>query len=48
MRIAGEPVVVCKDKGGTLRAFANICRHRGVEVIWGEGNTTKFICPYHA
>ena len=48
MRIAGEPVVVCKDKGGTLRAFANVCRHRGVEVIRGEGNTTKFICPYHA
>ena len=32
MRIAGEPVIVCKDKKGKLNAFSNVCRHRGVEV----------------
>jgi len=47
-RIAGEPVVICKDEGGVIRAFANVCRHRGVEVIQGEGNVKEFTCPYHA
>ena len=32
MRIAGEPVIICKDKKGKLNAFSNVCRHRGVEV----------------
>src|SRR5262249_36645337 len=26
--IAGEPVLVLRDKSGTLRAFSNVCRHR--------------------
>jgi len=44
-----EPVVVCRDTRGTLNAFANVCRHRGVEVAYGQGNTAKgFSCPYHA
>ena len=47
LRIAGEPVLVCKDKSGGLHAFANVCQHRGVEVIRGAGNTQEFRCPYH-
>jgi len=46
-RILGEPVVVTRDQGGTLRAFANVCLHRGVEVAVGAGNTKEFMCPYH-
>ena len=42
MRIADEPVLVCRDKGGTLRALANVCQHRGVEVVQGEGNASEF------
>ena len=38
LRIAGEPVLVCRDSGGALNAFSNVCRHRGVEVARGEGN----------
>ena len=26
--VAGEPIVVVRDKQGTLRAFSNVCRHR--------------------
>ena len=48
LRIAGEPVLVCKDKSGGLHAFANVCQHRGVEVVQGAGNTQEFSCPYHA
>jgi phenylpropionate dioxygenase-like ring-hydroxylating dioxygenase large terminal subunit len=27
------PVVVVRDAGGAIRAFANVCRHRGSEVV---------------
>lgn len=48
MRIAGEPLVVCRDRAGKLNAFRNLCAHRGVEVAVGQGNTNAFICRYHA
>lgn len=48
MRIAGEPLVVCRDRNGELHAFRNLCQHRGVEVAVGQGNTNKFVCRYHA
>lgn len=47
LRIAGEPIVVTRDQDGALRAFYNMCVHRGVEVAQGCGNTRAFKCPYH-
>jgi Rieske 2Fe-2S family protein len=47
LRIAGEPLLVCRDRAGTLHAFSNVCRHRGVEVASGAGNREEFACPYH-
>ena len=47
LRAMGEPLVVARDQGGELNAFANVCAHRGVEVATGEGNTQEFSCPYH-
>lgn len=46
-RILGEPVVVVRGKDGVVRAFANICAHRGVEVAYGEGNKKVLSCPFH-
>ena len=48
IRIAGEPLVICRGVDGELRAFRNLCQHRGVEVAVGQGNTKKFTCRYHA
>ncbi|MGD9763210.1 MAG: aromatic ring-hydroxylating dioxygenase subunit alpha [Candidatus Binatia bacterium] len=48
LRIANEPLVVVRDEKGNLNAFANVCRHRGVEVATGQGNRNEFVCPYHA
>ena len=48
LRIAGEPVLICRDSAGSLNAFHNLCRHRGVEVVSGRGNRKNFRCPYHA
>ena len=46
-RIADEPIVVVREKDGNNQTFANVCRHRGVQVAWDSGNTKYFSCPYH-
>jgi len=46
--VAGEPILVARDKGGTLRAFSNVCRHKGARVaIQSEGKAPCFQCRYH-
>ena len=46
--VQGRPVVALRDRDGALRAFYNVCRHRGHELLKGEGNTRTIVCPYHA
>jgi len=46
--LAGIPIVVVRDEHGTLRAFLNVCRHRGSLVCEGEGTRASLQCPYHA
>jgi len=42
------PVLITKDKDGVVRAFINICKHRGAPVCpEGTGKKTKFNCTYH-
>ncbi len=44
-----ESVIVVRDAGGTVRAFLNSCRHRGMAVCQADrGNTPAFTCTYHA
>ena len=46
---AGEvPILVVRDREGTLRGFVNVCRHRGHEVASGCGRRETLQCPYHA
>ena len=40
--------MVVRDRDGTLRAFVNVCRHRGAEVVTGRGSCTTLQCHYHA
>jgi phenylpropionate dioxygenase-like ring-hydroxylating dioxygenase large terminal subunit len=44
----GLPVVVTRDRGGELHAFLNVCRHRGAELVEGEGRRETLQCRYHA
>jgi phenylpropionate dioxygenase-like ring-hydroxylating dioxygenase large terminal subunit len=45
----GESVLVIRGKDLALRAFGNVCRHRGSRVVDGSsGCARKLVCPYHA
>ena len=44
---AGVPIVVVRDEQGTIRAFRNACRHRGMQLAEGTGCTKIFRCNYH-
>ena len=45
--IGGAPVLVLRDKQGRLRAFHNVCRHRGAKLLDGSGHCSAIVCPYH-
>jgi phenylpropionate dioxygenase-like ring-hydroxylating dioxygenase large terminal subunit len=47
-RAGDVPVVVVRDEAGELRAFLNVCRHRGSVLVEGEGQSATIQCPYHA
>jgi phenylpropionate dioxygenase-like ring-hydroxylating dioxygenase large terminal subunit len=45
----GESVIVIRGDDGAVRAFANVCRHRGSRLVDGSGGCAKVLtCPYHA
>jgi nitrite reductase/ring-hydroxylating ferredoxin subunit len=46
---AGDvPLVVVRGRDGALRAFVNVCRHRGSVIASGRGRRETLQCPYHA
>src|SRR5579864_3028684 len=45
--VAGEPIIVVRDKQGTLRAFSNVCRHRAGPIALGAGCDHVLRCGYH-
>ena len=48
LHVANESAIIVKGEDGLIRAFANVCRHRGSLVcLDSAGNTRKFTCPYH-
>ena len=46
--IQGQSIVAIRDREGVLRAFYNVCKHRGHELLSGSGKTKRVICPYHS
>ena len=45
----GESVIAVRGADAKLRAFTNVCRHRGSRLVDGSsGCARKFVCPYHA
>ena len=44
-----HPLIVLRGEDGELRAFHNICRHRGAQLLEGQGTLqSTIVCPYHS
>ena len=48
VEVAEQPVAVLRDREGVLRAYYNVCKHRAHELLSGEGQVSRIMCPYHA
>lgn len=45
----GESIIVIRGDDGEVRAFSNVCRHRGSRLVDGSAGCSKVLtCPYHA
>ena len=47
LELAGQPIMVIRDREGTLRAQSNVCLHRMSILLKGAGNVKGIVCPYH-
>ena len=47
LELANQPVMVIRDRSGTLRAQSNVCLHRMSILLKDKGNTGTIVCPYH-
>jgi choline monooxygenase len=46
--VGGIPLALVRGHDGVLRAFHNVCRHRGMTLLEGAGTVGRFMtCPYH-
>jgi Rieske 2Fe-2S family protein len=47
--VADEPLLIVRGRDAELRAFFNVCQHRGTAVVEEPcGTAVRFQCPYHA
>ena len=48
--VGGESVLLSRESDGTLRAFSNVCRHRGHELapVGDAFDARQIRCPYHS
>ncbi|WP_420342802.1 aromatic ring-hydroxylating oxygenase subunit alpha [Paenirhodobacter sp.] len=48
LQIGAYPIVVVRGADGAIRAFHNVCRHRGQKLCAKDtGSAPKIVCPYH-
>ena len=49
LELLGESILVIRGGDSIVRAFANVCRHRGSRLVDGQSGCAKRLtCPYHA
>ena len=47
--VAGQSLILARDRDGGLRGFHNVCRHRGARlVVEQQCQLKRFRCPYHS
>ena len=47
-QIGRESILCVRGSDGRIRAFYNVCKHRGHELVQGDGSARALVCPYHA
>ena len=48
LTVGTSPLIVLRTGQGELRAYHNLCRHRGTELLEGCGQLkSTIVCPYH-
>ncbi|MEC7909571.1 MAG: Rieske (2Fe-2S) protein, partial [Actinomycetota bacterium] len=46
--VGPESFIMIRQADSSIRAFYNVCQHRGSRLIFNkEGTTDKIVCPYH-
>ena len=45
--VLGQQVFVVRAQDGTIKAFYNVCPHRGHKLLEGAGEKRAIVCPYH-
>lgn len=49
LEICRTSILITRDHHGDVRAFHNMCSHRGNRLVWDEkGSNNAFVCKYHA
>ena len=48
MSIFDQEIFLVRGADEEIRAFYNVCVHRGHPLVEGRGETSRLICPYHA
>lgn len=49
MTVVGIPVLLVRGEDARVRAFINVCKHRGSQLCKpGHGTARRIVCPYHA
>jgi len=46
-RIGDQSIILLHGRDGRIRAFHNVCRHRGSELLQGAGSVARIWCRYH-
>jgi len=47
-QLGKQPLVIVRQKDGSIEALSNVCLHRMMPIVEGRGNGKKLVCPYHA
>jgi Rieske 2Fe-2S family protein len=55
LKVANTSIIVVRTTAGEIKAYHNICRHRGNKLVWNDmpleetsGVCRQFTCKYHA
>ena len=47
LTIAGNPIIVLRTESGDIRAYLNVCKHRGGPLAVKQGTKSMLQCQYH-